>query len=1050
MQITTKLQRMALFLFSLVFSTGMLLAQERTISGTVSATDEGPLPGVNVTVKGTTVGVMTGVNGTYSITVPGPTSILVFSSVGYVTQELVVGNQASISVVLLTDVQALQEVVVTGYTTQRRRDLTGAVGVVDAQELTTVPTGQLTSQLQGRASGVTVIGDGRPGQAAKVRIRGLSSFESNDPLYIVDGVPTTDISFLNPNDVETMVVLKDAGAASVYGSRASNGVIVVNTKRGSRGGIKVTYDMYTGWSLPGPGATDDVCTAEEMAQLQWLIYRNDGTSENHPVYGQSSNANPTMPQWWKDNGSVSTDWWDAITDPALKTNHDITLSGGTEKSRFFAGLGYLDEQGIIIYNYSKRARARFNSEFTILGDRVKIGENLTMQYYRGRGVGNLGEGSPINSTTYRLQSIIPVVWSGPDFPGQLSTHLWTAGDWGGTGIAPRLGNSGNTVASQTRGKDDWGQNFNLMGNAYVDIKILNGLNFRSSFGGGYGEGWSQNFGWATYENAENTNTNSFSESSSWGANWIWTNQLTLDKTFGDHKLTAVAGYEAVKTGLGRSIGGSRGNYFSTDVSYRTLSNGASINSVYGSLYTPTALVSMIGKVDYNFRDRYFLSGTIRRDGSSKFGADTRYGIFPAFSAAWRISEESFLQGLTWLSDLKIRGSWGMMGNQQALDTQNQFSLYSSSVSTAGYDITGAYTSAVTGYRPSRIGNPDAKWETNITTDVGVESTFFNDRVTFVFDWFMKQTKDLLFRVERPAQAGNATAPYVNIAEMENKGFDLELGYRDNFGDLGFSAKADVTHYKNKIVSIAEGYDYFDYGGGTTRIGAAHRNIVGEEMSSFFGYRYLGLFTSQTDVDNHAEQTGAAPGFLKFDDTDNDGTITPEDRVIIGSPHPDFTYGLNLDLSYKGFDLNAYFYGSQGNEIFNWNLWWIDFWASFQGQKGKRLLYESWTPERPDATVPKASNTANFSTSEQVNGYYIEDGSFLKLKTLQLGYTLPQSVTSKINVGSLRVYVQAVNLFTLTKYSGLDPELGGDDRAFGSDTGNYPNVKQVIFGLNLTL
>jgi hypothetical protein len=286
--------------------------------------------------------------------------------------------------------------------------------------------------------------------------------------------------------------------------------------------------------------------------------------------------------------------------------------------------------------------------------------------------------------------------------------------------------------------------------------------------------------------------------------------------------------------------------------------------------------------------------------------------------------------------------------------------------------------------------------------------------------------------------------------MENKGFDLELGYRDNFGDLGFSAKADVTHYKNKIVSIAEGYDYFDYGGGTTRIGAAHRNIVGEEMSSFFGYRYLGLFTSQTDVDNHAEQTGAAPGFLKFDDTDNDGTITPEDRVIIGSPHPDFTYGLNLDLSYKGFDLNAYFYGSQGNEIFNWNLWWIDFWASFQGQKGKRLLYESWTPERPDATVPKASNTANFSTSEQVNGYYIEDGSFLKLKTLQLGYTLPQSVTSKINVGSLRVYVQAVNLFTLTKYSGLDPELGGDDRAFGSDTGNYPNVKQVIFGLNLTL
>jgi len=1049
MQISTNAKRFALFVFSMVLSVGILFGQERTITGRVTAEEEGPLPGVNVTVQGTTIGAITDINGSYSLRVPGPDAVLVFSSIGYVTQSVTVGSQATIDLVLVSDVQALQEVVVTGYTTQRRRDLTGAVGVVETAELTAVPTGQLTSQLQGRASGVTVIGDGRPGQAAKVRIRGLASFESNSPLYIVDGVPTTDISFLNPNDVETMVVLKDAGAASVYGSRASNGVIVVNTKKGGSG-VKVTYDLYTGWSLPGPGATEDVLTAEEYGELIWLIYDNDGTSENHPVYGPSSNPSPTMPQWWIDNGSVSTDWWDEVTDPALKMNHDVTLSGGNENARFFAGFGYLDENGIVLYNYSKRARGRFNSEFTILKDRIKVGENLTMQYYRGRGVGNLGEGSPINSTTYRLQSIIPVKWSGPDFPGQLSTHLWTAGDWGGTGIAPRLGNSGNTVAGLTRGKDDWGQNYNLLGNLYVDIKILNGLNFRSNFGGGFGSGWGLGFGWATYENAENTNTNSFSENSNWGANWIWTNQLTFDRVFGDHKITAVAGYEAVKTGIGRYMSGARGNYFSTDVSYRTLSNGASINSVSSSFYTPTALVSIIGKVDYGFRNKYLFSATIRRDGSSKFGPDTRYGVFPAFSGAWRISDEPFLEGLTWLSDLKIRGSWGMMGNQGALDTQNQYSLYTSSVSTAGYDVAGTYTSAVTGYRPSRIGNPNAKWETNVTTDVGFETTLFNDRLSFVFDWFLKQTKDLLFRVERPAQAGNATAPYINIAEMENKGFDLELGYRDNFGDLGFSANFNVTHYKNKIISIAEGYDYFDYGGGTTRIGAAHRNIVGEEMSSFYGYEYLGLFQSDADVDAHATQTGAAPGFLKFADTDGDGEITPDDRKIIGSPHPDFTYGLNLDLSYKGVDLNAYFYGSQGNDIFNWNKWWIEFFPSFQGQKAKSLLYDSWTTATPENTVPKASNTSNFSTNGQVNGYYMEDGSFLKLKNLQLGYTIPQSVLSKINVKSLRVYVQTVNLFTLTKYSGLDPELGGDDRAFGADTGNYPNVKQIVFGLNLTL
>ena len=992
---------------------------------------------------------MTGIDGGYSLRVPGPTSVLVFSSVGYLTQAITVGSQTVIDVVLVSDVQALQEVVVTGYTTQRRRDLTGAVGVVSADELTTVPTGQLTSQLQGRASGVTVIGDGRPGEAAKVRIRGLSSFESNDPLYIVDGVPTTDISFLNPNDVETMVVLKDAGAASVYGSRASNGVIVVNTKKGSSGGIKVTYDMYTGWSLPGGGPTKDLLTSEEFAQLQWLVYKNDGTVETHPVFGPSSNPNPTMPQWWVDNGSKDTDWWDEVTNPALKTSHDLTLSGGTQNAHYFAGLGYLDEDGIVIHNYSKRARGRFNSEFTFLGDRVKVGENLTMQYWRGLGVGNLGEGSPINGTSYRMVELIPVIWRGPDYVGN-NGNLFTAGGWGGTGIASRIGNNTNRVADLTRGKDNWDQYFNLLGNLYVDIKILNGLNFRSSFGGGYGTGYGQSFGFKTPENAEPTGNTTFNEYANWGANWIWTNQLTYDKTFGDHKVTAVAGYEAIKTGIGRSMSGQRGNYFSTDISYRTLSNGASINSLDGDLYTPVALVSMIGKFDYGFRNKYLFSATIRRDGSSKFGSGTRYGIFPAFSAAWRISEESFMTGLSWLSDLKLRGSWGMMGNQLALGSQNQYSLYSSSVSTAGYDITGAVTSAVTGYRPSRIGNPDAKWETNVTTDVGIESTFLNDRITFVFDWFLKQTKDLLFSVERPAQGGNATAPYINVAEMQNKGFDVELGYKDSFGDLGFRANLDLTHYKNKIVSIAEGYDYFDYGGGTTRIGDAHRNIVGEEMSSFFGYNYLGLFKSQGEVDAHAEQTGAAPGFLKFEDTNNDGAITPDDRVIIGSPHPDFSYGLNLDLSYKGFDLNAYFYGSQGNEIFNWNLWWIDYWASFQGQKSKRLLYESWTPERPDATVPKASNTANFSTSGQVNGYYIEDGSFLKLKNLQLGYTLPQSVVSRIKMKSLRVYVQAVNLFTFTKYSGMDPELGGDDRAFGSDTGNYPNVKQVIFGLNLTL
>ena len=1051
MQISTNVRRIALFVFSMVLSAGLLFGQERTITGRVSA-EGGPLPGVNVTVQGTTIGAITDVNGGYSLRVPGATSVLVFSSIGYVTQAITVGSQSTIDVVLVSDVQALSEVVVTGYTTQRKRDLTGAVGVVETEELTAVPTGQLTSQLQGRASGVTVVGDGRPGQAAKVRIRGFSSFESNDPLYIVDGVPTTDISFLNPNDVETMVVLKDAGAASVYGSRASNGVIVVNTKKGSAG-VKVTYDMYTGLSLPGEGLTPDLLTAEEYAQLQWLVYRNDGTVETHPIYGLSTNANPTMPTWYQG----STDWYDAITDPAIKTNHDVTLSTGTEKSKFFAGFGYLDEDGILLHNYLKRATGRFNSEFTFLKDRIKLGENITVTGRKNLGSTNLNEGSAFQMAPVRAQSIVPVIWHGADYVGL--SHTFKEGEWGGTGIASRLGNNSNAVADRTRGKDDWNTNLNLMGNVFLDIKILNGLNFRSSFGGGYYSWYSNWMGLPTYENSENSLATNYNMQTGNGWNWVWTNQLTYDKVLGEHKITATAGYEAIKEGMGFDFYAQRSGYYSTDISYRTLTNGETITGATSSLYTPVALVSMFGKADYGFRNKYLLSATIRRDGSSKFGPDTRYGIFPSFSAAWRIGNEPFLEGLSWLSDLKLRGSWGMMGNQISLSSANQFYLYGGDATRTYYDLNGTGTSSLQGFRPTRVGNSDAKWETNITTDIGFETTLLNDKLTLVFDWYLKQTKDLLYQLELPGQSGSASAPYVNIAEMKNTGIDLELGYRDNFGDIGFNSNLTLTTYNNEITKIAENVKYFDSGG--SRIGGFHRNEVGHAMSEFFGYKVLGLFQEsefhEEIIDgknvlvlNEGEQDGAAPGFFKFQDTDGSGTVDDKDRVYIGNPNPKFTYGLNLGLTFKGLDLTGYFYGSQGNDIFNWNNWWLDFWPSFQGQKSKKLLYESWTPSRTNTDVPKASNSSNFSTNTVVTSYYIEDGSYIRLKNLQLGYTLPQSLLSKINVKSLRVYVQGVNLFTMSKYSGLDPELGGDDRAFGQDSGNYPNVKQVIFGLNFVL
>lgn len=498
------------------------------------------------------------------------------------------------------------------------------------------------------------------------------------------------------------------------------------------------------------------------------------------------------------------------------------------------------------------------------------------------------------------------------------------------------------------------------------------------------------------------------------------------------------------------MGASGAGYFSDAVSYRTLTNGANITGAYSNFYTPVTLVSMFAKADYGFKNKYLLSATIRRDGSSKFGETNRFGIFPSFSGAWRISDEAFFSGLDWISDLKVRGSWGTMGNQLALSSRNQFYLYGGSADQTFYDLNGTGTSSLQGFRPTRIGNPDAKWETNVTSDIGFDAALLQNKITIVFDWYSKNTKDLLFPLELPGTAGGADVPYINIASMKNTGIDLELGYKNNFGDLGFNGNLTFSAVENEITKIAENVTFFDQGGGTTRIGAAHRNMVGHPMSSFFGYQVLGLFQSDAEIDSSPTQDGAEAGFFKYQDTDGDGVISPTDRVFLGDPIPTFTMGINLSLTYKNFDVTTYLYTSQGNDIFNWNRWWIDFWPSFQGQKSKALLNDSWTPDRTNATVPKASNTSNFSTNTQIVSYYMEDGSYLRMKNLQLGYTIPENVMSKINVKSLRVYVQAVNLFTLTKYSGLDPELGGDDRAFGADTGNYPNVKQLIFGLNFVL
>ncbi len=1029
----------AALLFLFVFALGVVSAQERTVTGTVTSQDGAPLPGVNIVIQGTMQGAVTDIDGNYSIKVPGPESVLVFSSVGYKTQMITVGDKTKIDVVMETEVKSLSSVVVTAYATQKKKDITGSVGVIDAEEISSLPQSNVTQQMQGRVSGVTVTADPRPGYAAKVRIRGFGSFGNNNPLYIVDGVPTTDINNLNPEDVESMTVLKDAGAASVYGARASNGVIVITTKKGSSG-MKVNFDMYAGTQSPGKGP-QNLCSAEEYAQLQWLVYKNDGTVETHPIYGPSSNPNPTMPSW-----AANTDWWDEVTNSAPIQNYNLSLSGGNKSAKYFAGLGYFDQQGTIYTNWYKRYNARFNSEFNVK-KRLTLGENMSLTHQADHGIsGNGSEGNALMMGVYRMQSIIPVVWHGPDFTGL--SHTFKEGDWGGTGIAPRLGNASNWVADATRSKQNKYLNNRVLGNVYADLKIIEGLNFKTSFGGSIYNWYSTYWSGATYENSENKATSSYSESSGYGGDWTWTNTLTFDKQFGDHHILAVLGYEAVKTGIGRNVSAQRAGYFSDAYSFRTVSNGANLVAGNSSFYTPRTLVSQFLRADYNFKSRYYVSATIRRDGSSVFGPDTRYGIFPSVSAAWRISDEAFLSGADFINDLKIRGGYGTLGNQLVVSPANQYYLYGGSPSTSFYDLNGTFNSSLQGFRPTRIGNANAKWETSIVANVGFDLTILDRKFELIFDWYKKQNKDLLFTPELPGTAGAASPPAVNIGEMKNHGIDLNLTYRQHFSDFRFEVSGQLTTYKNEIIKIADGYEFFDDRSYSSRIGSFNRNMVGHEVSEFFGYKVIGLFQDQAEVDAAPTQDGAEPGFFRYADLDGDGAITPEDRTFIGNPNPKFTYGLNLVLGYKGFDLTAFFYGSAGNDIFNYNKWWLDFWPSFQGQKSSDLLYNSWTPQNTGADIPKASNKSNFSTNTVGNSWYVENGSFFRMKNLQIGYTFPKNFAENV-FSNLRIYFQATNLFTITGYSGLNPEIAGlSDTSFGIDEANLPAVKQFVFGLSV--
>jgi len=1056
--------------------------QDRKVSGSVKDAKGDGIPGVSVAVKGTTTGTTTDVNGTFTLTVKSANAELQVTSVGYISQSVALAGRSSVSIILKDDVSQLNEVIVTGYASQRKKDITGAVTVVSAKELNAVPSASVTQMLQGRAAGVTVGNDNSPGGGTMVRVRGFGSINNNSPLYVIDGVPTQGtLNQINPNDIESMQVLKDASAASIYGARAANGVVIITTKRASEGEPKITFDMYTG--MQDVGKTLNLLNTKELGQYYYESEigagKTAGTSPSaqyrfgadgsqtiadyiYPnVFGElpsnytytndiaDPNLGKTAFNITKAN-KLGTDWQHEIFGPAKIQNYQVGATGGSKGGKFAISANYFTQDGILKYTGYQRFSVRANTEFK--KGNLTFGENFTVTYDERQGVpsGNNSESNPI-MFAIRVQPIIPVfdITGGPKALGGTNTSDLNgfAGSRGSN-----LGNAPNPLARQWREKDNPVKGTHIFGNVFAEYEIIKDLKARTSLGFEY-----NNLNQSAYLNrdieaAEPRSSNSLTVSNSYDRTVTWYNTLNYNKVIGDHTVNVLVGTEAVST-YGFGFNAARSNFAFDDPSYRYLNNGSAAGlSNAGGGATITALFSQFGKVNYAYKDFLLADFTIRRDGSSRFSPAYRYGVFPAFSVGMRLTELAFMKDLTFINDLKIRGGWGKTGNQLIPNVYNAYTLFTPNPDNNAYDIGGSGNSIAGGFDIAQFGNSTGRWETNTSTNVGVDASLWNNKLDVTLDIYSRTTSDMLTQVPIPKTAGTATIPYVNIGEINNSGFDLNVTYRDKIGDLRYTIGAMYSVYKNNVVKLNDDPNATIFGF-STRLPAISVTKAGLPIASFYGYIVDGVIKDDAEAAS-APKFGSytRAGVFKFRDVNGDGVITAADKTIIGNPHPDFTYGLNLALGYKNWDLTVFAQGVQGNELFNYLKYWTDF-NTFQGNRSVDMLYNSWKKQGDNALLPRLNSQDG--TSQQISSYFVEDGSYMRIKNIQLTYTVPSSFVSKLKLSSLQLYVQGQNLFTFTNYKGLDPDInlrtsGNDnqDIHMGIDEGAFPVAKSYNIGLKV--
>ncbi|MBR07516.1 MAG: SusC/RagA family TonB-linked outer membrane protein [Rickettsiales bacterium] len=1026
-----------LTVFGLSLFWGVSYAQEVKVTGTVTDKETGEtLPGVTVLVEGASNGTITDIDGVFTLNVPSENAKLIFSFVGFTTQEIELNGRSVINVTMDIDIQSLEEVVVTGYGTQKKSVVTGAISSIKASDLESMPINRVEQALQGRTSGLTIAANsGQPGSSATVRVRGITSLNNNDPLWVVDGVVVDNggIGYLNQSDIASIEVLKDAASQAIYGARAAAGVILVTTKKGQKGSIKVSYNGFYGSSAPARKL--DLLNATEYATLR---------NESQIAAGKAPQfSNPA-------SLGEGTDWQEAIFNSnAIKQNHEVSFSGGNDISTFYTSFGFWDQEGIVASDISQYTRynIRVNSTHK-LTDWLTFGENIGYAREKSVGLGNTNSefGGPLSSAI-NLDPIIPLVVTGAAANGAPYTNTGIQRDANGNpyGISTIVGQEmTNPLAYIQTRKGNFGWSDNVIGNTFFEVAPIDGLKIRSNLGVKLAFWGSESFTPVFWLNSSNMNTtNSFYRGSNKGLNYNVENTVSYTRDFAQHNVSVMLGQGAYMDNNTNGIGVTYRDIPATDFDGASMNYSIPSDQITASGYEGAQhkVSSIFARLNYNFDEKYLLTAVMRRDGSSRFGSNNKYGFFPSMSLGWVTSSESFFPKNDVVNFLKIRGGYGVVGN----DNIGDFAYLSTVGGGRNYAFgtTGAYYNGVSPNSPS---NPDLKWESTSQLNVGFEASIFHD-VTVTFDWYKKVTSDILMNPRIPAYVGAISNPAANVATMENRGVELELGYRKNIGDLYLGVNGNVSYLQNEVTDLGTGVDYLS--GGQSFQASSYpitRTAVGEAINSFYGFRRLGIFQNEEEVRNYTNSEGgmiqpnAKPGDFMWEDVDGDGSITEADRTFIGDPTPNWSYGLTVNLAYKGFDLVVFGQGVAGNMIFQ-GLRRLDVTnANYQTAALGR-----WTGEGTSNDYPRLIDSDPNGNFTNPSDFYLEKGDYFRFKTVQLSYTLPTNLIAKAGIDKVRVYLMAENLLTFTKYTGYDPEIGGG--VMSIDRGIYPQARTYMLGLN---